>query len=113
MALREALVSAGFVVERWWPVFAEMESGTHLNGKQGAAGHLDIVFVCGRPSEVTSAVEQDSLVLMGDRLAEAGLRLVAADHRALLKAKEVQQSTWAAVDRQGSAPAQAVAARPL
>jgi putative DNA methylase len=93
-SVEDALVGAGFVVERFWPVFAEMESGTHLHGKTGAAGHLDIVFVCARPTDVHGAAKMDSLATMGERLAGAGLRLVAADHRALLRAREVQYHTW-------------------
>lgn len=45
--LQNALIAAGFVVESWWPVFAEMESALPILGKQHN-GHLDIVFVCRR-----------------------------------------------------------------
>ncbi len=93
-SVEDALVSAGFVVERYWPVFAEMEAGTHLQGKAGAAGHLDIVFVCARPNDILTPASQEPIARMGERLAEAGLRLVASDHRALLKAKAVQHATW-------------------
>jgi putative DNA methylase len=96
-SVEDALVTAGFVVERFWPVFAEMESGTHLHGKEGAAGHLDIVFVCARPTDVWGTAEVDSLATMGERLAAAGLNLVAADHRALLRARDVQHATWGRV----------------
>jgi putative DNA methylase len=94
-SVEDALLRAGFVVERYWPVFAEMEAGTHLQGKAGAAGHLDIVFVCGRSADILTPVSQEPIVEMGERLTEVGLRLVAADHRALLKAKAVQHATWA------------------
>jgi len=93
-SVEDGLVRAGFVVERYWPVFAEMEAGTHLQGKAGAAGHLDIVFVCGRSKDIAAPAPQEPIVQMGERLAEAGLRLVAADHRALLKARAVQHATW-------------------
>ena len=90
--LEEALVFAGFVVERWWPVFAEMESGVPLKGKENN-GHLDIVFVCAKSGAVARRAEQDRIDEMGRRLAER-VRLVAADHRALLEAANVQQETW-------------------
>lgn len=93
-SLKDALAHARLVVERYWPVFAEMESGTHLHGKSGASGHLDIVFVCGRPDEVRVSAIQESVAEMGERLAEAELPLVAADHRALLKASRLQRATW-------------------
>jgi putative DNA methylase len=95
----DALVEAGFVIERYWPVFAEMESGTHLQGKPGAAGHLDIVFVCAPATDVADPAPQEPIGEMGERLAEAGLRLVAADHRALLKARDVQRATWERAQR--------------
>jgi hypothetical protein len=80
------------VVERWWPVFAEMESGVPLQGKENN-GHLDIVFVCARAGEVAAVADQDSIEEMGRNLA-GRVRLVAADHRALLEAVEVQRATW-------------------
>jgi putative DNA methylase len=91
--IEEALVLSGFVVERWWPVFAEMESGVPLQGKENG-GHLDIVFVCAKATEIASASdEQDSIEEMGRRLAER-VRLVAADYRALIEAAAVQRNTW-------------------
>lgn len=90
--IEDALVFAGFVVERWWPVFAEMESGVPLRGKQNN-GHLDIVFVCAKPCDATEPASQDSVEEMGRRLAER-VTLVAADHRALLEAAKVQADTW-------------------
>ena len=90
--IEDALVFAGFVVERWWPVFAEMESGVPLHGKENN-GHLDIVFVCARGGEVAEPAVQDSVEEMGQRLAER-VTLVAADHRALLEASHVQSDTW-------------------
>lgn len=90
--IENALVFAGFVVERWWPVFAEMESGVPLQGKDNN-GHLDIVFVCARSDEAVSPEPQDSVEEMGRKLSER-VRLVAADYRALLEAAKVQQHTW-------------------
>jgi putative DNA methylase len=90
--IEDALVFSGFVVERWWPVFAEMESGVPLRGKENN-GHLDIVFVCGRAGEVTAPATQDTVEQMGRSLAER-VPLVAADHRALLEAATVQADTW-------------------
>lgn len=90
--IEDALVFAGFVVERWWPVFAEMESSVPLRGKENN-GHLDIVFVCARFGEVSERVAQDSVEAMGRNLAER-VTLVAADHRALLEAAKVQNDTW-------------------
>lgn len=90
--IEDALVFAGFVVERWWPVFAEMESGVPLRGKENN-GHLDIVFVCAKTGEVTEAAEQDGVEEMGRNLAER-VMLVAADHRALVEAAKVQADTW-------------------
>lgn len=90
--IEDALVFAGFVVERWWPVFAEMESAVPLRGKENN-GHLDIVFVCGRAGEVRQPVAQDSVEEMGSNLA-ARVTLVAADYRALLEAAKVQADTW-------------------
>jgi putative DNA methylase len=90
--IEDALVHGGFVVERWWPVFAEMESGVPLRGKENG-GHLDIVFVCGKPGEVKKSIASEPAVELGARLAKH-LTLVAADYRALLKASEVQRGTW-------------------
>jgi adenine-specific DNA methylase len=90
--IEDALVFAGFVVERWWPVFAEMESGVPLRGKENN-GHLDIVFVCAKAGEVDRAEAQDDIETMGRNLAER-VTLVAADYRALLEAARVQRDTW-------------------
>jgi putative DNA methylase len=91
--IEEALVRGGFVVERWWPVFAEMESGVHMLGKDNG-GHLDIVFVCGRAGEVTRPTKAEPAVELGTRLAKH-VTLVPADYRALLRATEVQRASWA------------------
>lgn len=88
-----ALRAAGLVVERWWPVFAEMESGVPLRSKENNNGHLDIVFVCGRRSEIESPAEQESVEKMAGALSER-VRLVAADERALLKAEAVAEASW-------------------
>jgi adenine-specific DNA methylase len=90
--IEDALVFAGFVVERWWPVFAEMESGVPLRGKENN-GHLDIVFVCAKAGEVAEPALQGSVEEMGRNLAER-VTLVSADHRALLEAAKVQSDTW-------------------
>lgn len=90
--IEDALVFAGFVVERWWPVFAEMESGVPLQGKENN-GHLDIVFVCAKAGEVSQRQVQDDIETMGRNLAER-VTLVAADYRALLEAAKVQRDTW-------------------
>lgn len=90
--IEHALVFAGFIVERWWPVFAEMESGVPLRGKENN-GHLDIVFVCGKAGEVSQPAVQDTVHEMGRKLAER-VTLVAADHRALLEAAKVQAGSW-------------------
>jgi adenine-specific DNA methylase len=90
--IEDALVRGGFVVERWWPVFAEMESGVPLRGKDNG-GHLDIVFVCGKPGEVKKMIKAEPAAALGTRLAKH-LTLVPADYRALLKATEVQRATW-------------------
>ena len=90
--LEDALVRGGFVVERWWPVFAEMESGVHMLGKNNG-GHLDIVFVCGKNGEVKKLIPAESATDLGTKLAKH-LTLVPADYRALLKASEVQRATW-------------------
>lgn len=89
--IEEALVFAGFVVERWWPVFAEMESGVPLRGKENG-GHLDIVFVCAEAG-VIAAPTESSVDELGVQLSRR-VRLVAADHRALLEAAAVQRTTW-------------------
>lgn len=90
--ITDALVFAGFVIERWWPVFAEMESGVPLNGKQNN-GHLDIVFVCAKAGEISAPHAQDSIETMSRNLAQR-VTLVAADYRALLQATRVQRETW-------------------
>jgi putative DNA methylase len=93
----DALVFAGFVVERWWPVFAEMDSGVPLQGKENN-GHLDIVFVCAQSDAASHPEQQDSIETMGRKLAER-VTLVAADYRALLQAAKVQRDTWTRADR--------------
>jgi putative DNA methylase len=90
--IEDALAFAGFVVERWWPVFAEMESGVPLRGKENN-GHLDIVFVCAKAGEISQPCAQDDIEKMGRNLA-ARVTLVAADYRALLEAARVQRDTW-------------------
>ena len=100
--IEDALVRGGFVVERWWPVFAEMESGVHMLGKDNG-GHLDIVFVCGKAGEVTTLIKTEPAADLGARLAK-DLTLVPADFRALLKATEVQRATWSRA-KPASAPA--------
>jgi adenine-specific DNA methylase len=102
--IEEALVRGGFVVERWWPVFAEMESGVHMLGKDNG-GHLDIVFVCGKVGEVKKLVKAEPATDLGAKLAKH-LTLVPADYRALLRASEVQRATWTrASDERPSASA--------
>ena len=91
--VEQALVHAGFVVERWWPVHAEMTSGVPIQNKRESGGHLDIVLVCGRAGEVGAVAEQPSVEEMGEALAGV-VRLVAADYRALLKAAGLQAATW-------------------
>jgi putative DNA methylase len=91
--IENALVRGGFVVERWWPVFAEMESGVHMLGKDNG-GHLDIVFVCGKAGAVKRLIQGEPAAELGTRLARH-LTLVPADYRALLNASEVQRATWA------------------
>lgn len=90
--IEDALVFAGFVVERWWPVFAEMESGVPLRGKENN-GHLDVVFVCAKAGDVATPIGEESIEEMGRNLAER-VPLVAADYRALLEAARVQSGTW-------------------
>jgi adenine-specific DNA methylase len=94
--IEDALVRGGFVVERWWPVFAEMESGVHMLGKDNG-GHLDIVFVCGKVGEVKRLIKSESAADLGAKLA-THLTLVPADYRALLRALEVQRATWRRAD---------------
>ena len=91
--LEAALKRAGLVVERWWPVFAEMESGVPLRSKANNGGHLDIVFVCGRREELSGPAGQDTPEEMAEQLGRK-VRLVSADRRALLKAKALQAGTW-------------------
>lgn len=91
--LRDAIIAGGFVVERWWPVFAEMESAMSILGKEHN-GHLDIVFVCAKRGVVAGPARQDSISRMGEKLAVASLPMVASDHRALLNAKRVQAATF-------------------
>ena len=90
--IEDALVFAGFLVEHWWPVFAEMESGVPLRGKEHN-GHLDIVFVCVKAEDASQPAAQDSVETMSRNLAER-VPLGAADHRALLEAAKVQSDTW-------------------
>jgi putative DNA methylase len=91
-SLEQALVRGGFVVERWWPVFAEMESGVPLRGKDNN-GHLDVVFVCAKIGELAKPLPSDSPTEVGARLAHY-VDLVPADYRALLQAAAVQRATW-------------------
>lgn len=98
----QAIVESGLVVERWWPVMAEMTSGVPIQGKAGNNGHIDVVFVCGRASEVAAPIEHESVEVLGRRLA-AVVKLVAADHRALLKANEVQEASWRAASSESAA----------
>ena len=91
--LRDAIIAGGFVVERWWPVFAEMESALSIIGKDHN-GHLDIVFVCAKRGFVAAAARQDSVSRTGEKLSAAGLPMVASDHRALLNAKRLQAATF-------------------
>jgi hypothetical protein len=72
-----------------------MESGVPLRGKNNG-GHLDIVFVCGKPGEVSKRIHAEPSAELGARLAKH-LTLVPADYRALLKATQVQGATWARV----------------
>lgn len=93
VSVETALVHAGFVVERWWPVHSEMTSGTPIQGKSEAGGHIDIVFVCAKVGELAGPAEQPAVGDMGSQLGHV-VRLVAADHRALAKAQAVQSATW-------------------
>jgi putative DNA methylase len=92
--LEDALVNAGFVVERWWPVHAEMTSGVPIQNKRESGGHLDIVFVCGLADVLSTRAPQPSVEEMGRELSSV-VRLAPADHRALSKASAVQAGTWA------------------
>jgi putative DNA methylase len=91
-ALEVALVRGGFVVERWWPVFAEMESGVPLRGKDNN-GQLDIVFICRKADEVRDLTPPESATEFATKLARH-LTLVPADYRALAQASAVQRATW-------------------
>lgn len=91
-----ALCSAGLVVERWWPVHAEMTASVAIQGKNGN-GHLDIVFVCVRASELTKPQRIDITKLVGEL--EAVCELLDADYSALEEAQRVQAATWAALMR--------------
>ncbi|UTI63326.1 hypothetical protein NBH00_18460 [Paraconexibacter antarcticus] len=94
--LEAALIDAEFVVERWWPVFAEMESAMPIIGKEHN-GHLDVVFVCAnRAAGILTPARQDTVANMARKLAAADLPMVAADHRALLNARALQSATFAA-----------------
>jgi hypothetical protein len=73
-------------------VFAEMESGVHMLGKDNG-GHLDIVFVCSKIDQVKKMIRAEPAAELGTKLAKH-LTLVPADYRALLKASEVQHATW-------------------
>lgn len=89
-SLEHALVNAGFVVERWWPVFAEMASGVPIQGKKNG-GNLDIVFVCSRAGE--SRIEAEAPIAeMRDRLSDVA-PLGPADERAMLQAEVVKRHT--------------------
>jgi hypothetical protein len=46
-----------------------MESGVPLRGKDNN-GHLDIVFVCGKADEITSAIPSEPPAEIGARLAQ-------------------------------------------
>lgn len=91
--VEEALARARFVVEKWWPVHAEMTSGVPIQGKRESGGHLDIVFVCARVGELPRPEKQPSVEEMARGLASV-VRLAPADHRALAKASAVQAATW-------------------
>lgn len=100
--LSDAVITAGFAVERWWPVFAEMESAMPILGKEHN-GHLDIVFVCAKRNQITGPAEQDTVGEMGRKLATAKMPMVAADHRALLNATALQRRTFAATSAAATA----------
>ncbi|MGX6446861.1 hypothetical protein ACVU7I_02155 [Patulibacter sp. S7RM1-6] len=91
--LGDALVETKFAVERWWPVFAEMESALPLFGKDHN-GHLDIVFVCAKRHRISGPRPQDSVEEMRRKLAAVQIPMVAADHRALLNAVRLQEDTF-------------------
>lgn len=98
--LQAALIAAGFVVERWWPVFAEMESAMSILGKEHN-GHLDIVFVCAKRNLLATPARQDSILRMAEKLTAAGLPMGVSDHRALLNATRVQTATFAPLEAHG------------
>jgi putative DNA methylase len=91
--VERSLIAGGFVVERWWPVHAEMTSGVPIQGKAESGGHIDIVFVCAKVGDVSEPAVQPSIDEMEETLLRV-VRLVSADHRALLKAAAVQANTW-------------------
>lgn len=91
--VEQSLVRGGFVVERWWPVHAEMTSGVPIQGKAKSGGHLDIVFVCARVGELSQPAEQPSIAEM-EKTLSAVVALAGADHRAMVKAAAVQAATW-------------------
>jgi putative DNA methylase len=101
-AIEGALKTGGFVVERWWPVFSEMESGVPIRGKANSGGHIDIVFVCAKRGAVMAPAEQDTIGVMRQRL-DSRVRLVAADLRALEEASVVQAATWTDAGAQAAA----------
>lgn len=91
--VERSLVAGGFVVERWWPVHAEMTSGVPIQGKAEPGGHIDIVFVCAKVGEVSEPLAQPSIDEF-ERVLSRVVRLVDADRRALAKAAAVQNFTW-------------------
>jgi hypothetical protein len=82
------------VVERWWPVHAEMTSGVPIQNKRASGGHIDIVFVCRRVGELDRPAPQPSVAEMTAALSHV-VRLADADQRALRKAADLQAGTWA------------------
>jgi putative DNA methylase len=90
LQLEAALRFAGLAIERWWPVFAEMESGVPLRGKKHN-GHLDIVFICARRTEVDQFIGSADVDEIAKQLDEA-FPLVDADRRALSKARALQDA---------------------
>lgn len=95
-SIEGALCSAGLVVERWWPVHAEMTASVAIQGKNGN-GHIDIVFVCARATECTRPKETDTAQLVSEL--EVVTRLLDADYCALEEAQRVQAATWEASAR--------------
>lgn len=91
-SLEDAVVQAGFVVERWWPVFAEMESSVLLHKKDNN-GQLDIIFFCAKAGEIEHTKSTASIEEIRSRL-ESHISLVPADYRALAEAAAVQEATW-------------------